>query len=526
MNFYTKGGIHSKTYAFLLLLHFPKSFQQGTKGKVSRFTFGTGFHKTTGCFINGKFVAAAKEDGQDCFDVFNPATGELVAKVSDGGVHTTRQAIEVARQAHESWKRLTAIERSVLLRKWFDLIIQNAEDLGKIMTTEQGKPLPEAIGEVKYAASFVEFFAEEAKRLYGDIIPAGTQTRALVIPQPVGVCGLVTPWNFPSAMLTRKAAPALAAGCTVVCKPSELTPLSALALCELAVRAGIPPGVLNAVTGFKAQPIGEELTTNPTVRKISFTGSTAVGKKLMMQSSSTVKKVSLELGGLAPFIVMDDADLESAVSGLIACKFRNNGQTCICANRVYVHEKLYNKLAEKVVERVKTLRAGNGMEEGVNVGPLINEKAIEKVERHVQDAVSKGAKVLVGGAPHPLGGLFYQPTVLINMTDSMLIACEETFGPVIGLFKFESEEEVLKRANNTKYGLASYLYTTNLSRAWRMAESLESGMVGLNEPMISAATFPFGGVKESGIGREGSKYGIAEYVNLKYILMGGISPSS
>jgi succinate-semialdehyde dehydrogenase/glutarate-semialdehyde dehydrogenase len=479
----------------------------------------------TSCFVGGKFVPAAKEDGQGWFDVLNPATGELVAKVADGGKVTTQQAIETAKSAFDSWKKLTALERSAILKKWFDLIIQNAEDLGKIMTTEQGKPLPEAIGEIKYGASFVEFFAEEAKRLYGDIIPAGSETRALVLPQPVGVCGLVTPWNFPCAMLTRKAAPALAAGCTVVCKPSELTPLSALALCELAVRAGIPAGVLNVVTGFHAAPIGEELTTNPIVRKISFTGSTAVGKKLMQQSASTVKKVSLELGGLAPFIVMEDANLDAAVSGLIACKFRNNGQTCICANRVYVQSSIYDKFTEKVVEKVKTLRVGNGMESGVNLGPLINEKAVEKVERHVKDAVSKGAKVLLGGSPHSLGGLFYQPTVMTNMTDSMVMSCEETFGPVIGLFKFDTEEEVIKRANNTNYGLASYLYTTDLARAWRMAESLESGMVGLNEPMISNAMVPFGGVKESGIGREGSKYGIAEYVNLKYVLMGGIVSS-
>ncbi|EME25876.1 succinate-semialdehyde dehydrogenase (NADP+), partial [Galdieria sulphuraria] len=451
------------------------------------------------CYIGGEFIPALKEDGQGWFDVLNPATGALITKVADGGKFTTQRAIESALEAFESWKKLTSMERSSLLRKWFDLILKNAEDLGKIMTTEQGKPLSEAIGEVKYGASFVEFFAEEAKRLYGDIIPAGVQTRALVFPQPVGVCGLITPWNFPCAMLTRKAAPALAAGCTVVCKPSEMTPLSALALCELAARAGIPKGVLNVVTGFHAKPIGEELTSNSLVRKISFTGSTAVGKRLMSESASTVKKVSMELGGLAPFIVMEDANLDSAVYGLIACKFRNNGQTCVCANRVYVHSSIYDEFTHKVVEKVKTLRVGNGMEPGVNLGPLINEKAVEKVDRHVKDASSKGAKIIIGGSRHSLGGLFYQPTVITNMDDSMTMSCEETFGPVVGLFKFHTEEEVLKRANSTNFGLASYLYTSDLARAWRMAESLESGMVGLNEPMISTSTVPFGGVKESGV---------------------------
>ncbi|GJQ08218.1 hypothetical protein GpartN1_g9.t1 [Galdieria partita] len=474
------------------------------------------------CLIGGEFVPALKEDGQGLFDVFNPATRALITKVSNGGKHTTRLAIEKANESFKSWKKLTATERSSFLRKWFDLIIQHSEDLGKIMTIEQGKPLPEAIGEVLYGASFVEFFAEEAKRMYGDIIPAGAKTRALVIPEPVGVCGLVTPWNFPCAMLTRKAAPALAAGCTVICKPSELTPLSALALGELGVRAGLPPGVFNIVTGFHAQPISDELMSHPAMRKISFTGSTAVGKKLLSQSASTVKKMSLELGGLAPFIVMEDANLDDAVSGLVACKFRNNGQTCISANRVYVHSKVYDKFAERVVEKVKTLCVGDGLEPGVHLGPLINEKAIDKVERHVKDAISKGAKVMIGGSRHRLGGLFFEPTVLANVTDSMMMSCEETFGPVIGLFQFDTEEEVLWRSNHTNYGLASYLYTNDLARAWRMAESLECGMVGLNEAMISTCAVPFGGIKESGIGREGSKYGLAEYVHLKYLLMGSI----
>ena len=460
--------------------------------------------------------------GTPTMEVTNPATGAVIAKVPNLGAAETRQAIEAADGALPAWRGMLAKERAQILRRWFDLQMTHQEDLAAIMTAEQGKPLSEARGEVAYAASFTELFAEEAKRVYGEIIPTQKQgARVLVERQPIGVVGAITPWNFPLAMITRKVSPALAAGCTVVCKPAEDTPLSALALMELAIRAGVPPGVLNIVTG-DPKAIGGELTSNPTVRMITFTGSTEVGKLLMEQSARTVKKMSLELGGNAPLIVFDDADLDRAVAGAIASKFRNMGQTCVCANRILVQDGIYDRFADRLAEEVEKFKLGEGTQDGVDQGPLINEAGIGKVEAHVADALKKGAEIKTGGKRSQLGGTFFEPTVLTGATTEMLLANEETFGPVAALFRFKEEEEAIRIANDTPYGLAAYFFTRDLGRAFRVAEALEAGIVGVNEGLTSAETVPFGGVKESGIGREGSHHGIDEFVEMKYILMGGL----
>ena len=453
--------------------------------------------------------------------VTNPANGEKIGSVPDMGQDETRQAIAAAEAALPAWRAKTGKERGAILRRWHDLILENMEDLALLMTLEQGKPLAEARGEMRYALSFVEWFAEEAKRVYGDVLPAtrGDQ-RLLAIRQPIGVCAAITAWNFPSALVTRKVTPALAAGCTVVLKPAELTPYSALALALLAERAGLPRGVFNIVTGNPVA-IGAELTSNPTVRKLTFTGSTATGRLLMQQSAANIKKLSLELGGNAPFIVFDDADLDAAIEGLMQSKFRNAGQTCVCANRVYVHEAVFDDFAARLSQRVAALKVGNGMEEGVEQGPLIDDRALAKVERLVGDAVAKGAQVHIGGKPHALGGSFYEPSVLGPITPSMDIAREEIFGPVVALFRFKDEAEVVAMANDSESGLATYFYSENLARVIRVMEALEYGMVGVNTGMISNEVGPFGGIKESGLGREGSKYGIEEFMELKYICLAG-----
>jgi succinate-semialdehyde dehydrogenase/glutarate-semialdehyde dehydrogenase len=472
------------------------------------------------CLIGGQWVPA---DGGGTLAVNNPATGEKLGVIPNMGSAETKRAIAAASEALPAWAARTAKDRAGVLRRWFDLIVQNEADLATLMTAEQGKPLAESKGEIAYAASFIEWFAEEGKRLYGDIIPGHqADKRILVLRQPVGVVAAITPWNFPSAMITRKAGPALAAGCTMVLKPATQTPLSALALAELAVRAGIPPGVFNVVTG-SASAIGGEMTTNPAVRKVTFTGSTEVGKKLMVQCAGTVKKLSLELGGNAPFIVFDDADLDAAVQGAIASKYRNTGQTCVCANRLLVQEGVYDEFARKLSAAVAKLRVGDGLKGATDQGPLIDEKAIAKVEEHVADAISKGAKVAAGGKRHSLGGTFYEPTILTGVTTRMLVAREETFGPVAPLFKFKTEAEAIKMANDTEFGLAAYLYTRDLARSWRVSEAIEYGIVGLNTGIISTEVAPFGGVKESGTGREGSKYGILDYTELKYVCVGGVS---
>jgi succinate-semialdehyde dehydrogenase / glutarate-semialdehyde dehydrogenase len=468
------------------------------------------------CIVGGKWV------GVPSLEVRNPATGGLLARVPDLGQADTRRAIEAAHEAFPGWSVKLAKERAAVLRRWYELQIEHREDLALLMTSEQGKPLAEARAEVDYAAAFTEFFAEEAKRIYGEIIPSHRRGgRILVIKQPIGVVGAITPWNFPLAMITRKIAPAIAAGCTVVCKPAPETPLCALALAELAARASLPPGVLNVVTG-DAATIGAELTSNPVVRMITFTGSTEVGKLLMVQSAGTMKKLSLELGGNAPFIVFDDADLEAAVAGALASKYRNSGQTCVCANRILVQDGIYDRFAERLASEVGKLKVGEGTEADVMQGPLINQAALAKVEAHVKDAVTKGARVVTGGRSHALGGTFYEPTVLTDVTTAMLLAQEETFGPVAALFRFRDEEEAIAIANGTPYGLAAYFYTRDLGRAWHVAEALEYGIVGVNEGIISSELAPFGGVKESGLGREGSHHGIEEFVELKYILMGGL----
>jgi len=446
----------------------------------------------------------------------------VIGTVPKMGIAETRRAIEAANRAWPAWRSKLAKERANILRKWFELMMANQDDLALIMTSEQGKPLAEAKGEVAYAASFIEWFAEEGKRIYGDVIPQHqTDKRLVVIKQPVGVCGAITPWNFPAAMITRKVAPALAAGCTMVIKPATQTPFSAFALAELAERAGVPKGVINVLTG-SAKEIGGELTSSPIVRKITFTGSTEVGRTLMQQAASTIKKVSLELGGNAPFLVFDDADLDAAVEGAMISKYRNAGQTCVCANRILVQDKVYDAFAAKLADKVKALKVGPGTETGVQIGPLIDDKAVAKVEEHVQDAVAKGAKVLVGGKKHALGGLFYEPTLLTEVSTKMKVTKEETFGPVAPLFRFKTEEEGIAMANDTEFGLASYFYARDVGRIWRVSEGLESGMVGINTGLISNEVAPFGGVKESGIGREGSKYGIEEYLEMKYLCMGGI----
>jgi succinate-semialdehyde dehydrogenase/glutarate-semialdehyde dehydrogenase len=472
------------------------------------------------CYLNGAWTDA--DDGRT-IAVTNPATGDQLGTVPRMGAAEARRAVEAARAAFPIWRKRTAKERAAVLRRWFELITANQEDLAVLMTAEQGKPLVESRGEIAYAASFIEWFAEEGKRVYGDTIPAhAADKRILVLKEPIGVIAAITPWNFPSAMITRKAGPALAAGCTVVLKPATATPFSALALAELGERAGLPPGVFNVITGASG-PIGKELTTNPLVRKLTFTGSTEVGKALMEQCASTVKKVSLELGGNAPFLVFDDADLDAAVVGALASKYRNSGQTCVCTNRFLVQDGVYDAFAAKLAEAVRRLKVGDGLRSDTQQGPLIDQAAVAKVEEHLADALAKGARVLVGGKRHALGGTFFQPTVVTEATPAMMVAREETFGPVAPLFRFRTEEQAIRMANDTEFGLAAYFYTRDLTRAWRVSEALEYGMVGLNTGLISTEVAPFGGVKESGIGREGSKYGIEDYLEVKYLCMGGIA---
>ncbi len=471
-------------------------------------------------YIDGAFVGA---DSAGRFPVYNPATGETIAAMADCAAAETRRAIEAAARAFPAWRQKPAKERAQILRKWFELIMANQEDLARIMTAEQGKPLAETRGEVAYGASFIEWFAEEAKRVYGDVIPA-TQPgrRILVFKEPIGVVGAITPWNFPNAMITRKAAPALAAGCTFIIKPAGETPLSATALAELAHRAGIPAGVFNVVMGKKSSAIGAELTQNPLVRKFTFTGSTEIGKLLMRQCASTVKKVSLELGGNAPFIVFEDADLDAAADGAMLSKFRNMGQTCVCVNRILVQNGVYDAFAKKLAERVARLKLGDGMADGVTQGPLINIGAVEKVEQLIADAKAKGAKVAAGGKRDALGGSFFEPTILTDVTPDMACAREEIFGPVATLFRFADEAHAVRLANDTEFGLAAYFYTRDMGRVIRVAEALEYGILGINEGIISTEVAPFGGVKESGIGREGSKYGIEDFIEIKYLALGGI----
>jgi succinate-semialdehyde dehydrogenase/glutarate-semialdehyde dehydrogenase len=473
----------------------------------------------TQAFINGEWVDA---DNGETLPVTNPANGDVIAEVAKCGTAETRRAIEAAEAAQVSWRQASAKERSALLRKWFTLMMEAQEDLAQILTAEQGKPLAESRGEIAYGANYIEWFSEEAKRVYGDTIPEPSKDKRIVcIKQPVGVVACITPWNFPNAMLTRKIAPALAVGCTVVCKPANATPLSAYAFVELAVRAGIPAGVINVVTG-RTSEIGEEMTSNPTVRKLTFTGSTAVGKKLMAACASTVKRTSMELGGNAPFIVFDDADLDAAVVGAMICKFRNAGQTCVCANRILVQDSVYDEFTEKLMAAAADLKMGDGAVDGVTIGPLINEGAANDVLAFVDDAVSKGAKVASGGRRSDMGACYVEPTVLTDVNEDMRVYREEIFGPVAPLFKFKTEEEAIAMANDTEVGLASYFYTRDVGRIWRVAEALEYGIVGINEGIISNEMAPFGGVKESGQGREGSKYGMDDYLEIKYMCMGGI----
>ena len=471
------------------------------------------------CFLAGVWSDA---EGKETFPVTNPATGEVLGTVPKMGQSETRHAIKAASAALPAWRARTAKERSQILRRWFELIMAHQHDLAIIMTAEQGKPLSEAKGEIAYAASFIEWFAEEGKRIYGDTIPGhAADKRIVVTKEPIGVCAAITPWNFPAAMITRKAGPALAAGCTMVVKPASATPFSALALAELGQRAGIPAGVFSVITG-SASAIGDELATNPLVKKLTFTGSTEIGKQLMAQCAGTIKKVSLELGGNAPFIVFDDADLDAAVEGAIASKYRNTGQTCVCTNRILVQEGVYELFLQKLAQAVGKMQVGNGLTGDVQQGPLINMAAVEKVEEHIADAVAKGAKIVMGGTRHPLGGSFFKPTILAEATADMLVAREETFGPLAPVFKFSSDEEAIRMANDTEFGLASYFYSRDISRVWRVAEALEYGMVGINTGLISTEVAPFGGIKESGIGREGSRYGIEDYLEIKYLCLGGI----
>jgi succinate-semialdehyde dehydrogenase/glutarate-semialdehyde dehydrogenase len=470
------------------------------------------------CYINGAWI-----EGREGIDVDNPATGELVGTVPKLGRAETRQAIDAASRAFPAWRRKTAKERAAVLRRWFELMLAAQDDLARLMTTEQGKPLAESKGEVAYAASFLEWFGEEAKRVYGDTIPQQQpDKRFLVVREPIGVVACITPWNFPLAMITRKAGPAIASGCTVVLKPASQTPFSALALAELAERAGVPPGVFNVITG-SAIEIGAELTSNPIVRKLSFTGSTETGKVLMAQCASTVKKLSLELGGNAPFIVFDDADLDAAVEGAMASKYRNTGQTCVCANRLLVQDTVYDLFSAKLAEAVRKLTPAPGLEAGATQGPLIDDRAVEKVESHIADATAKGASILLGGKRHQRGGRFFEPTILTGVTPAMAVAKEETFGPVAPLFRFTTEADAIALANDTEFGLAAYFYGRDIARVWRVAEALEYGIVGINTGIISTEVAPFGGVKESGLGREGSKYGLDEFLEIKYLCMGGIS---
>lgn len=472
------------------------------------------------CYVDGQWVNA---DSGATIAVTNPADNSLLGTVPKLGADETRRAIAAAHAALPAWGRKTAKERAAILNQWFRLMMENQDDLATLMTLEQGKSLAESRGEIAYAAAYIEWFAEEGKRVYGDVIPPHQRDRRIVvIKQPIGVCAAITPWNFPAAMITRKAGPALAAGCTMVVKPATATPYSALALAELAERAGVPPGVLSVVTG-SAGAIGGELTRNPLVQKLTFTGSTEIGKQLMVECAGTVKKMSLELGGNAPFIVFDDADLDAAVEGALASKYRNSGQTCVCANRMLVQDGVYDAFAEKLTQAVQArLKVGNGLEEGVSQGPLIDMAAVEKVEAHIRDAVSKGARIAVGGERHPLGGSFFQPTILLDVTPAMAVAKEETFGPLAPLFRFKTEADAIRMANDTEFGLAAYFYSNNLGRVWRVAEGLEYGMVAINSGILSTEVAPFGGVKESGIGREGSKYGLDEYLEIKYLCIGGI----
>jgi succinate-semialdehyde dehydrogenase / glutarate-semialdehyde dehydrogenase len=468
--------------------------------------------------VGGRWIEA----GNDGLAVGNPATGDIIGYVPKLGIVETREAISAAQVAQKNWSALTAKERSTVLRRWFDLMMANKEDLGRILTSEQGKPLAEAISEVAYGASFIEWFAEEARRLYGDIVPGHQpDKRILILKQPIGVVAAITPWNFPNAMITRKAGPALAAGCAMVLKPASQTPFSAIALAVLAQRAGIPDGLFSVLTG-SAREIGGEMTSNSTVRKLTFTGSTEIGTELYRQCAPTIKKLALELGGNAPFIVFDDADLDAAVEGAIIAKFRNNGQTCVCANRLYVQNGVYDEFAEKFVLAASRLKIGNGMDEGVALGPLIDASALTKVEEHVADATAKGARVLMGGQRHELGGTFYKATVLADVNRDMVIAGDETFGPVAALFRFDDEADVIAQANDTEFGLASYFYARDLARVFRVSEALEYGMVGVNTGQISTAEAPFGGIKSSGLGREGSKYGLEEFTEIKYICIGGV----
>ena len=472
------------------------------------------------CFIDGQWVDA---DSGETIDVTNPATGEKLGTIPKAGTAETRRAIEAANAAWPAWRAKTAKERSIILRKWFDLMMANQEDLGILMTAEQGKPLAEAKGEVGYAASFIEWFAEEGKRIYGDTIPQhGSDKRIVVIKEPVGVVAAITPWNFPAAMITRKAGPALAAGCPIVIKPATETPFSAFAMAELADRAGVPKGIINVITG-KSSEIGGEMTSNPIVRKLTFTGSTEVGKILLEQCAGTVKKVSMELGGNAPFIVFDDADLDAAVQGAMASKYRNTGQTCVCANRIYVQEGVYDEFLARFSQAISAMKVGDGLKGETQQGPLINMAAVEKVEEHLKDAVDNGARVVIGGKRHDLGGTFYEPTLVADVTQKMKVAKEETFGPLAPVFKFKEDAEVVEWANDTEFGLAAYFYSRDIGRIWKTAEKLEYGIVGINEGIISTEVAPFGGMKESGMGREGSKYGIEDYVETKYLCMGGIN---
>ena len=472
----------------------------------------------TRAYVNGEWIAK-----QARFAVQDPATGATIAHVADLDAKDAAAAIDAAHAAQPGWAEWTGKERAAVLRKWFDLMVEHADDLATILCAEMGKPWAESRGEVLYGASFIEWFAEEAKRIYGDVIPGHQRDkRIVVLKQPIGVVGAITPWNFPNAMIARKVAPALAAGCSFVVRPAELTPLSALAMAVLAERAGIPAGVFNVIPGMDASGVGQELCANPKVAKITFTGSTRVGKILMEQSASTIKKLSLELGGNAPFIVFDDADLDAAVEGAMIAKYRNNGQTCVCANRIYVQAGVYDAFAEKLRAKVGTLKLGNGFEAGVTTGPLISEAAVEKVERHIADAVEKGAEVVEGGQRSNLGGTFFRPTVLTGATPEMAVAKEETFGPLAPLFKFEAEADVVAMANDSEFGLAAYFYSRDLARVWRVAERLETGMVGINTGLISTELAPFGGVKQSGLGREGSKYGIEDFLEMKYLCMGEI----
>ena len=472
------------------------------------------------CYLNGAWVDAPA--GTETTTVTNPATGEVIGHVPRMGRDAAAQAINDANASWKAWRNKTAKERSAILRKWFELMVANADDLALILTTEQGKPLAEAKGEILYSASFIEWFSEEGKRIYGDTIPTvAMDKRIMVTKEPIGVCVAITPWNFPSAMITRKAAPALAAGCPMIVRPADLTPFSALAMAELAHRAGVPAGVFQVITG-RSTELGAEFTENPVVRKLTFTGSTEVGRKLMAQCAPTIKKLSLELGGNAPFIVFDDADLDAAVEGAIASKYRNAGQTCVCANRLYVQSGVYDEFAKKLAVAVGNLNVGNGVDAGVTTGPMIEEKAVQKVEEHIADATSKGASVILGGKRHTLGHSFFEPTILTNVTQQMLVAREETFGPLAPLFKFETEEEVIQYANDTEFGLASYFYSRDIGRIFRVAEALEYGMVGVNSGLISNEVAPFGGVKQSGLGREGSKYGIEDYLIIKYTCLAGL----